>query len=532
MALLNEVNTYKGEVAGFFAFFQTDREDAYNLIHLLEDVDGEYTGFLSVQSFAERYCAQCKIPFLALYHYYMVAFKVIENRRSDMTSAEQFGSQAKQAAQNSMNTQLESMSAHISYVQALGFLYLICSVPEVRVMEFLFWMAFAAQQKAVTQDELLTLYDKLYSDQIDNQNRMVLSNRDKLVNLCKQVDMDSVTAYRLQLFDIRAGGMYAKALSLVRRTLVSKLLGKKFWLRIAEQFHKTTQDLEESYLRFERIPYHHPPPSHASSLPYILRGERKNSRKELRRYVRLLLDFKRVETAEREERSKSGKEKNRGFFSKVLRSLPSSTSNTSQNNKSSSFWSKVFPTKSDAAADSYASSNPVCDDTHRQSLSLEERYPEALTLPLTGEGGILGGVKQLVKEAKAGMRECKEVLDASKAGWGKSGKSGKGNWKGSVKPQVPEVSEEPIEHRSREWPDDVGDEEEDMVKKEKGDADNIDRNEEVPGRPETGESGWTDEGEGEFDRDIVEEENVGEMDSFKVREWGEDGEDSEENILR
>eukprot|EP01031_Cornospumella_fuschlensis_P027122 gene27122-32766_t len=395
-------------------------------------------------------------------------------------------------------------------------------------MELLFWMAFASQQKAVTQDELLSLYDMLYSDQIDSQNRIVLSSRDKLVNLCKQVDMDSVTAYRLQLFDIRAGGMYVKALSLVRRTLIGRLLGKKFWLKIAEQFHRTTLDLEESYVKFERIPYHHPPPDYDAALPYILRGERKASRRELRKYIRVLLDFKRVETAEREERSKSGKEKNRGFFSKVLRSLPSAASSASQPTKSASFWSKVFPSKSDAAVDAYVSS-PADDDDGHPALSLEEKYPEALTLPLAGEDGLLGGVRRLIREARTGMRECQEVLDASKTGWGKSGK---GSWKGSVRSEDREISSESGVIRSRKWSDDdVEDEEEDkLVKREEGDAailEDVENygNEHQAAKPETGESGRSEEVGGEFGLD-GDEGGGGDMDSFKVQEWGEDAENN------
>jgi len=217
----------------------------------------------------------------------------------------------------------------LSYASLIFFLLFTMSLPSKELARWLYWLWYSVPAKKVTKDNLIELMDELWSVQIDDPRGK--KKKEKYSRLVKRnvllVDED-FNSLSFEIYDVKTGGAWSRPLIKLRSEIYQTLAGKAFWARLAVNFWASMKDgqrikeLEDLQLR-------------GAPVPYRSKGERKEARREVRRFRHFYLSYAfMVKESDEEEAAKRSAQGKALLFPALVRYFASSRSSGEQQERS------------------------------------------------------------------------------------------------------------------------------------------------------------------------------------------------------
>jgi hypothetical protein len=293
---------FRAETFCLFSFFGLSKIDAALLVSVMEKVDTEFTQVINISTFASVYCIEYRETFMFLWEKCQVGKEVEKIDASarggvdfeammgenEKNLDESVKESLKQSEKPSRSQSVKSAEEFVPYHVALAFLMFFLSIPDADLFKLIFWAYYRLVDNIPDHKNLIELIDQLWPS---SESEKFRKNKCKLLAkaMIKKADKDDFFPNKFNYFDIRSGAAWTRPVKYLKKMLISNTLGSGFWQRMAKKVWITGQGLDQFYNILRDRPM--PPSPHFRQYIFILRAYRRDARKFIRQYVRLLKSY-------------------------------------------------------------------------------------------------------------------------------------------------------------------------------------------------------------------------------------------------
>mmetsp|Transcript_16499 Transcript_16499/g.27899 ORF Transcript_16499/g.27899 Transcript_16499/m.27899 type:complete len:556 (-) Transcript_16499:126-1793(-) len=296
----HKIHNFRSKELSVFSLFNIGLLDAAALIELVETLDTKYERHVDVQGFGTMYCGEQAETYTFLFEKFFRLFvpKTAKYEAKDRADAgvgddksQSTGINLDSIASETYVSQTKSIEriseTGISYHYFLSFLMFFMSIPDVELSLWLFWLYYPARHFAPDHNNLEELIEILWGS-AEKHKQIISYLRQKAQNNLIVIEPSEIMAGVFRQFDIRTNNAWTKPLLALRKTIrKTTKLGGRFWRRVGESVHTSCVNIEQCYehtkhtFRLSKWGKHN----------YVLVGDRKAARKDIRIFVRLILSY-------------------------------------------------------------------------------------------------------------------------------------------------------------------------------------------------------------------------------------------------
>lgn len=400
---------YKSTNLAIFVLFGINKEDAASLLSMLERVDLEFTQDLDVAEFAEKFCGEYKDLLLYLWRRYYRGYELTMVRREDQDKARALS----EIPEELLEEEVDPGIYLTSYLNFLGFLLMFLHVRDKDICHWLYWLMFQLPQIPPDHDKMSKLVDTFWNERpvVAIQAKRARLSADLVLRNVEKIDF---CPNQLSIMDSKATGAWSNPLLSLRRVIVRSTLGHRIWNRVNHAVERACENIVESYQILRDTDSHNKYVAHQKSdkKNFILYGERKIARKEIRQYVRVFKTYKKMplntfdDPDDDEEEAKDSLAASLiGFVGKQMR-----RNSSGQPSKDGLGIGKPWLPKIGMFLKKKEVSTDENHDDEEHIIPLEIKYKDSLTEPMKS---IYIRCASAQEKAKIAMKECEEALVAN-----------------------------------------------------------------------------------------------------------------------
>lgn len=288
------VKYYRTEVFGLCSFLQLTRVDAALLTSVVEELDPDYAQYVGINQFAHHYCGEYFEAFLYLWRKVNIGRPVVKFDRSARGGVdfEAFANNGNEDNSDEDDNKKESVAEEEEYTPyhfIFGFLLLFLTIKDSELYKFIFWANYHLCDAPPDHQNLIDLMDALWpsADALKfKKNKMRILATKTLALATK----DEFVPNKFNYYDIRAGAAWTRPVKALKKEIIEKTLGKKFWNKMSVSIQNTVENIDSAYYALTD-PKGEMESAHFRQYIFILRGFRRETRKFLRGYVRRIKNY-------------------------------------------------------------------------------------------------------------------------------------------------------------------------------------------------------------------------------------------------
>ena len=312
---MSEIGFVRNHILTLFAYFGISKQDAAAVLLALEQVDTGFLQSIDVKAFATYYCGKHADCFVALWEYYK---PTLTSLRDDLVSRANTASSVKASA------------SAIPYFNFITFLLFVFPTDYKELTKVFYWLVIFRPKKQITLDvsfhftyspgtvvASLTITDGMLfllqflqnlsvafeSSQVTSSAHFEVtkSNRMKKIrNALTFANLTDLTVEQFQAYDDRLWGVWLKPVRKMIYKFQCKFLGYKFWMRVRDVIASVKHDYKGRLNTLQDVVdrnYWEEEGGKTITGSARDNGERKEARKKIRKFVRVLMDFDKLPTA-------------------------------------------------------------------------------------------------------------------------------------------------------------------------------------------------------------------------------------------
>ena len=178
---------------------------------------------------------------------------------------------------------LEPTVPRVEYHYLIFYLLVFMFVDDADLPLWLYWVNFTAQNEEPTLETMHGLIDKLWGRPTGNRAKQLDKLKKLAQKVTKNIYSSEIVPNKLRYFDAASGGAWSRPVRELRRHLRKELVGTAFWKRMRKHVADSVLYLDENYLRLQDAH----PLSRWGRNDFELVGERRDARKDIRKFIRL-----------------------------------------------------------------------------------------------------------------------------------------------------------------------------------------------------------------------------------------------------
>ena len=318
LTMPGDVGYARSKVLGAFAFFDVSSADAAYLWSALVHIDAAGLERVNVADFAEVFCPTSAEVLVKIWDKYSW-FKPTAHFKASVVHVDEDDLEAhvdiieediavkererhlKEIQESNTRLALKNMPTYASFV---GFLFFFMSTSEKMLPRWLYWLWFDIQKKRPTVESLLAAADDLWpkSSNVREQYLFAVKKSVRIVD-------SSFDAATFAIANSQTGGSFTRPALMVKAELRKTLGGggsggvgipSGLWNRISASTERALADLGTAMERLEDKKLKGTPPIYSS------KGERKQTRREVRRFLAKYAQFTAMKVNEEALDAKKG----------------------------------------------------------------------------------------------------------------------------------------------------------------------------------------------------------------------------------
>lgn len=313
----------RSKILGLFSFLDVSKADAAILHAAMSYVDHHAAERIHIGEFGNAFCPQSSEMLHMLWnqytwekpkHTYKVAVVHIDENDADalegLEEGElQEGKQKERHLKEMEEHEKRQQERHYpTYVQFLCFLLFFMTTTDKTLPRWLYWLWFYIHNKRPSKVGLLKMASEIWPKQHKYREKYNLAVRVGV----KVVDA-GFDAATFAIYNSKCAGAFTRPVLEMKNEIYKLLSGEGFWRRIGDSMSKALSDVGASMLRLEDRKLKGTPELHAS------KGDRKQTRKEIRRFLNRYFHFTTMKVNEEVLDAKPG------FFLPLIRNVLSAT---------------------------------------------------------------------------------------------------------------------------------------------------------------------------------------------------------------
>lgn len=279
---MNEIGFARNHILTLFAYFGISKQDAAAVLLALEKVDTNFSQTIDVRAFATYYCGKHADCFVAIWDHYK---PTLTSLRDELVSR--------------ANT--ASTATSIPYFSFITFLLFVFPTDYKELTKVFYWLVIFHPKKQITLDFLQNLSVAFESTKVTSSAHFEAtktSRMKKIRNALTFANLTDLTVEQFQAYDDRLWGVWLKPVRKMVYKFQCKFLGYKFWMRVRAVIAVVKKDYKGRLDKLQDVVdrnYWEEGKTITGSARD--NGERKEARKKIRKFVRVLMDFDKLQTA-------------------------------------------------------------------------------------------------------------------------------------------------------------------------------------------------------------------------------------------
>jgi len=292
----DEVGYARTRTLGAFSFFNLNKSDAALLWSAMAFVDPLGTERVSISAFGAAFCPNSSQVLELLWDKYtwskpLKAYKasVVHVDEDDPDALEgldgeaELQGKAKERHLKALEEQKRKLAERNipTYVQFISFLLFFMSTTEKTLPRWLYWLWFHIPNIKPSVERLQAMVNDIWPKNNDKREKYKLA----VFKGVKVVD-EGFDAATFGIYNAKTGGAFARPALMVKKDLYVTLgQGQSFWTRMTAGVEKSLGDFAGSMERLEDRKLKGVPTLYAG------KGERKQTRREMRKFLGRYVDF-------------------------------------------------------------------------------------------------------------------------------------------------------------------------------------------------------------------------------------------------
>ncbi len=280
---MEELSYFRSHLYCLFTYFNISKADTALIQSVLELIDLQHKQIIDVESFSLHFFKE------KIFH---DCFMLIWDQYVPILSP----------PDQSIVVYLEDAEASkikprppSSYFDFLFFLFFIMSLTDKDMSLLLYWMWFYKPGLLPTLEALCRLVEGLGGSKLTKkQVKQMTNTKKKIKESMKFVNFDDFNAKKFQLYNMQLGGVWLIVPNKMREYFKKVCLGKPLWNRVQLAVTETSTNFQGALIKI----HDKKPVEGDEAVVYRDKGERKRGRRELRKNIRIFMEFKKMPLGE------------------------------------------------------------------------------------------------------------------------------------------------------------------------------------------------------------------------------------------
>jgi hypothetical protein len=270
----------------FFSFFGINNFDTSEFLAGLEKVDSTYSQKVSIELFADTYCSDYKSVFMFVWDKYDKVLSA-EGKQLFQNFDPEDGRQA------DVYTISTEEALHPEYLKFMLFISFLLVLSKKAISSFLYWLIFHKTRSPPTVASLVKLYEVLWGYEKVETTKALQKQRTKIERILEYIDIDNFDAESFQSCDSQSKEGWTRLLRLMITQLRTTFLGKRMWQSLSNVFKENSNDFKAALGKVTD------PPKEGKT-KYRFFDERRKSRREIRKFIRMFQSFMQMDGCEKD----------------------------------------------------------------------------------------------------------------------------------------------------------------------------------------------------------------------------------------